>query len=269
MHRVQHTSSTTYTEYSIHRVQHTPSTASTQDRLSSFYSNEYKLTAQCSFSLQHASWHDRPPSASSPWELKDIVTFSHSHVCKSTNGGTQCQRPACRASTGSKYSSKLTRLQPLSSHDHGLQVCFLTCSITSSKCIFKLTKLRPPSVSPNSLIYSIQVRTIMASKYISNLAPLWPPNTSPNSLNHGPQVYFQTRSITASKCISELHDLGLQVHLQTRSILASKCISKLTRSQPWSISPSSADRHVQAYLNFLPSTVCSQSWFTFCRWVAI
>jgi hypothetical protein len=38
-------------------------------------------------------------------------------------------------------------------------------------------------------------------------------------------MHVQTRSITASKCISELHDLGLQMHLQTRSITASKCIS--------------------------------------------
>jgi hypothetical protein len=32
--------------------------------------------------------------------------------------------------------------------------------------------------------------------------------------------------ISASKCISQLLDLGLQMHLQTRSITASKCISE-------------------------------------------
>jgi len=45
-----------------------------------------------------------------------------------------------------------------------------------------------------------------------------PPSTALISLDHGLQVHLQTRSITASKCISELHDRGLQMDLQTRSI---------------------------------------------------
>jgi len=39
--------------------------------------------------------------------------------------------------------------------------------------------------------------------YSSNLAGPWPPSASPNSLDHGLQVHIQTRSITASKCLSE------------------------------------------------------------------
>jgi len=39
-------------------------------------------------------------------------------------------------------------------------------------------------------------------------------------------VHLQGRSITASQCISQLHDLGIQMHLQTRSITASMCISE-------------------------------------------
>jgi hypothetical protein len=39
-----------------------------------------------------------------------------------------------------------------------------------------------------------------------------PPSTPPISIDHR-QVHLQTRSITASKCISELHDHSLQVHL--------------------------------------------------------
>jgi len=66
IHRVQHTPSTAYTEYSIHEVQHTPCTASTQDCWSYLHSDDYELTFECSFSFQHASLHDRPPSASSP-----------------------------------------------------------------------------------------------------------------------------------------------------------------------------------------------------------
>jgi hypothetical protein len=63
----------------------TPSTVSTQDCLSSLHAHDYELTSECIFSLQCASLHDRPPSASSPRELKENVAFSNSHVCKSTN----------------------------------------------------------------------------------------------------------------------------------------------------------------------------------------
>jgi len=77
IHQVQHTPSTVYTEYSIHWVQHTLSTASSQDWLSSLHSHDYELTSQCSNSFWHASLHDRPPSASSPWQLK---VNSHCHI---------------------------------------------------------------------------------------------------------------------------------------------------------------------------------------------
>jgi len=43
----------------------TPSTASTQDCLASLHSHDYELTPEHRFSFQHASLHDRPPSASS------------------------------------------------------------------------------------------------------------------------------------------------------------------------------------------------------------
>ena len=84
-----------------------------------------------------------------------------------------------------------------------------------------------------------------ASKYLSDPARSWPPSASPISLDHGLQVHLQTRSITASKCISNLarlrpailHKHGLQVHLQTRSMTISECISKFTRSLPPSVSP--------------------------------
>jgi hypothetical protein len=117
----------------------------------------------------------------------------------------------------------------------------------ASKCISKLARSRPPSAS---LSYSIS-----ASKCVSKPARSRPPSAtpsstrsrpssaSPNSLDHGLQMHLQTRSISASKCISELHDL------QTRSITTSKCISefnwisacmcvsKLARSRPPSTSP--------------------------------
>jgi len=73
------TLSTAYAEYSIHRVQHSPSTAYTQDCVSSLHSHDYELTPECSFSFRRTSLHDRPPSASSQWQLKGKVTLSHYH----------------------------------------------------------------------------------------------------------------------------------------------------------------------------------------------
>ena len=89
----------------------------------------------------------------------------------------------------------------------------------------------------------------MASKSISKLARSQPPSASPMSLDHSLQVFLQSRTITTSKCISQLtrlrqphsHGHGLQVHLQTSLISASECISKPAGSQPPSVSPFSLD----------------------------
>jgi len=301
-HRVQHTPSTAYTEYSIHRVQHTPSTAytessihrvqhtpSTQDCLSSLHSHDYELTPECSFSFRGASLHDRPPSASSPWELKGKVTLSHSHSCELTNWWIESQHPVRRPSTASKYSSKLAWLRPPSSLDHGLQVYLQTRLITASN----LARSRPPSASPNSLDYAckfarpwppsayLQTRSVTASTIESPNSLSRSRSASLSSLDHGLQVHLQTRSITASMCISKLSrwppvivsphslDYDLEVHLQIHSITASKCISKVALSRPRSVALSSLDRHFQAHLELLSSAACSQSRYTVCRLVAI
>jgi len=86
-----------------HQVQHTPSIASKEDCLSSLHSHDYELTAECSFSFWRAPLHQRPPSASSPWELKGKVTLSQSHSCKLTNGWIASQHPVRRPSTAAKY----------------------------------------------------------------------------------------------------------------------------------------------------------------------
>jgi len=146
------------TEYSIHRVQHTLSTA-LKDCLSSLHSHDYELTPEWSFSFRRASIHDRPPSASSPWELKGKVTLSHSLGCELTNWWNTVSAPGAPSIdcpqvlvqscsiTASKCISKLARLRPPSSHDHGLQVHLQTRSIMASKCISQLARSRPPSTS--------------------------------------------------------------------------------------------------------------------------
>jgi len=96
-----------------------------------------------------------------------------------------------------------------------------------------------------------------------------PPSTRPISLDHGLQVYLQTYSTTASKCISRLarlrpaswHNHGLQVHISKLARLRPpsvspnsvdygmhKCISKLTWSRSRSASLSSLDQGLQVYL---------------------
>jgi len=131
------TPSTAYTEYSIHRVQHTLST-SLKDWVSSLHSHDYELTPECSFSFRCPSIHDRPPSASSPWELKGEVTLSHSPSCELTNWWNTVSAPGAPS---------IDRLQVLvQSH-----------LITPSKCISKLPRILPPSASLNSLDHSLQV----------------------------------------------------------------------------------------------------------------
>jgi len=69
-----------------------------------------------------------------------------------------------------------------------------------------------------------------------------PPRASPKSLDHGHKVNFQTRSITASKCISNSDRSPLEV----RTIKVSRSISKLTRSVPPSASPNLHNYFLQA-----------------------
>jgi len=217
------------TEYRIHRALHTPSTASSQDCLCSLHCDDCELTPECSFSFRRASLQDRPPPASSPSELKGKVTSSYSHGCKLTNWWIESQHLAHHLSTASKYSPYPARSWPSSASpillDHSLQVNL------------RVTRSRPPNASPNLLDRGLQVH-------------LWV------QLDLGLQVHLQTRSITASKCISEFTwsrppsaspnslDHGLQVHLQTRMTTASKCISKLTQLRP----PNSLDHGLQVHL---------------------
>jgi len=118
--------------------------------------------------------------------------------------------------------------------DHGLQVHHQTPYITASKCLSNLAWLQPPSVSPKLLQYGLAVHTITDCNCLS-----------PHSLDHGLSVYFETRLMTPSKCISKLawlrppssHDHALPVHFETHLITASKSISELTGSSvsgaPW------------------------------------
>jgi len=81
---------------------------------------------------------------------------------------------------------------------------------------------------------------LTGSNYSSNLPPSWLSIASPNSLDNSLQVYHQTCTITASKCITTLgrsqppsvSTNSLNYGLQVRTITASKCISKLAQLRP-------------------------------------
>jgi len=213
-HWVQHTPSTAYTECSSHQVQytpnapfmeysilqmlHSPSTASYQDCFSSLHSHDYHLTPECS--LQRASLYNRPPSASSPWEVTGKVTLSHSQVCESTNWWIESQHPAHHPATVSKSWSKLAQT-------------------------------RPPSASPNSLDYGLQVHI---SKFALSLHPnLDKPGFQVHHLTHSMTTSGCMLNFTRSRpprVSPVILDYRLQVHLQTCNITASECISELSRS---------------------------------------
>jgi len=219
-HRVQHTPSTAYTEYSIHRVQHTPSTAYTE------YSTHWVLHTPHTASSQ--DWLSPTPSQSLRsqrtmlYSILYIPTITSWTMNRVSAAVAPSSWSTASRSTTSKYSSNLDRSWPPSassnSLDHGLQLHLW------------VTRSRPPSASPNSLDHGLQVHLSVSRSQ--------PPSASPNSLNHGLQVHLwvqldlglqvhlETHTITASKCIPELLDHGLPVLLQPHSITASKCMSE-------------------------------------------
>jgi len=77
----------------------------------------------------------------------------------------------------------------------------------------------PPSTPPILIDHGLQVylltRSITASKCISEFTRSRPPSASPNSLNHGLQVHLWVHSISRSPSAApNTLDHGLQVHLQ-------------------------------------------------------
>ena len=172
-----------------------------------------------------------------------------------------------------KLISKLGRLRPLNSLDHGLHVC----KIIASKCICKLARSWSWSASPSRLNHGLQVYLQFSSNTtttcMSKLAWSRLPTVSPNMLNYGLQGYTilgskyiskPARSWSRSASLSSLyHDL--HVYHPICLITASKCISKLAWYWPRSVSLSSLDHHFQTHLISLSSTACSQSRYTFWR----
>jgi len=105
------------------------------------------------------------------------------------------------------------------------------------------------SPAPSQFLIQLQVNQWIESQLPSRLPPNRPPPcTSPISLDHSLQVHLQTRSVTASECISKLD--------QSRPPSAS---SEFTRSQPPSASLRSFDLRLQVDLKHARSSTSSRS----------
>jgi len=164
IHQVQHAPSTAYTEYSMHQVQHTPSTAYT---VYSTHRVQHTPNIVClPFILMITSWPLNVASTSS----MPPYTINRHH-------------PAFNE----KLNGKVTL-----SHSHCCELPNWWIESQHSACC-------PSTTSKYSLDYSWPVLTIMASKCISKLARLRPPSLH----DHVIEVHCETRSITASECISE------------------------------------------------------------------
>jgi hypothetical protein len=174
---------------------------------------------------------------------KDCLSSLHSHDFELTpECGFSFRRTSLPVHRHQPVLFKSFKGKVTSSHSHGYEL--------TNRGIESQNLARLPS-------------TASRSKCISELARSRPHSASLSSLNLGLQLHLQTRSITASKCISKLArsrrsrppsaslsslNLGLQVHLQTRSIMASKCISEFPPSRPPSASPNSLDHGLGVHL---------------------
>jgi len=125
-----------------------------------------------------------------------------------------------------------------------------------------------------SIFAQLWVNQSIESQLLSYLPPEqpppdWPPPvTPPISLGYGLQVHLHTRSIMASKCISQLarperssvslnlHDYGLQLGM----ITATYCISKLTQLRPRSLSPHLFDYGLQVRMIMASKCIYTLAW---------
>jgi len=141
---------------------------------------------------------------------------------------------------GSQFAQSGPPSTSRNSFPHSLPLYLQTRLITTSKGISKLTWSWPTSSHPHGLQLHLQTPLITASNCLCKLARLW----SPSSHNHPVHVHLQTHLITASKFTVSWSS---SAYLQTRTISASKCISKLVGLQPPSVSLNSLHHTFQGY----------------------
>jgi len=230
------------TEYSVHRVQHTPSTAYTEY---SIHRVKHTLnTAYTEYSI-HRVQHTLS-SAYTAYCIFPRSTVPRSQPVFSALSGPCCTKfstfPQLRVNQWIECQLP-PHMPPDLLPPDSLPPDWLPPDWAPSD---QSPPDQPPPSTPSILIdYGLQVylptRSITASKCISEFTWSRPPSASPNSLNYNLQVHLWVHLISRSpSASSNLLDRGLQVHLWVNSISVSKCISKHAQSWP-PISPSKSD----------------------------
>jgi len=194
--------------------------------------------------ISELAW-SQPPSSHDLWPPNSFKPGFQLHLPAHSIFGLQgnLQTPLITASKfGQWMASQLVPSRrptaSVSARNLGRFVHLQRRSITASKCISQFTRSSvfncitklPPLRPPSSL-------NDMASKLVRS----WLPSASLSSLDFGLFVHLQTRSITASKGISQFTrsrppsafrsslDHSLLVHLQVHTTMASQCISKFSQ----------------------------------------
>jgi len=147
--------------------------------------------------------------------------------------------------TAYKCASKLARLRPAGSHDHGLGAHLETRSIIASKSISKLPQLQPPSSHDHGLQVHLQTRLITASKCISKLTRSGTPSVSPNPHDYG----FQVRTITTSKLA------------QSRPRTVSSILHNYGVAQRWSYKARQPISNTPPHATWHPNGILVTEWF--------
>jgi len=156
--------------------------------------------------LRCASLYNRPPSASSPSELNGNVTFPW------------------------MWDNELmiTVSAPGAPSIDCLQVLVQPRSITDPKCISKLARLRPASSNDHGLQVHIQTRSITACKF----AWSWPRSSSTNSLDYDLGLHLQIHLVAASKSSLNSLDHSLGVYLWVHGIIIFRRTSHCSQAPP-------------------------------------
>jgi len=214
--------STAYAEYSIHQVQHTPSTAYT----------EYSI-----------HWVQHTPSTASTQDCLGFLQYLHYELRSECSFSFRCaalhhRPPSVRAQW------ELRGKTTLSDSDR--------CELTN-RCI---ESQHLEGHASTTLQLLVQYRLVTTTQCIIQLHSSLPWSASPNSVDHELQLYLQTHSIPASKCISKVAQLChrsvsqnlLNNSLRGHTIMGFKFLPILAQSRCPSSSLTSCDQNLQEFL---------------------
>ena len=233
-HWVHHTATPAYTEYSIHRVQHIPSTAYTE------YSKhwvQYTMSIACTQYIICRVQHT-PSTAHAGYSIHRVQNTPS--IVYAEYSIHRVQHTQSTAYT--EYSIHEVQHTLSTAYDE-YSIHWVLHTVRTGSSQDRLSPAPCHSIiSQKSMVDSIlYIHTVTSLLMYRVFAPLVPPSrTAASTLIASKYSSNRTRSQRAHAS-RNLLDHGLQVHFQTRSITASKYISKLTHSLPTCASPNSLD----------------------------